>query len=420
MLTPADIKNHQFQNLGRGYYKTEEVDSYIDEIYSSYSLVYNENKELIRKLNILASKIEEYRNDEQSIRNAIINAQRMSSKLIEEARKEAESIIEAAETKAKSADSITNVRIKKRIDEVEEMIKETFDRARSQAKMATQKAESDAKAVITDAKIKASEIIENAAKTSKRQLATIAEDINSQQSMLSKLKEESESFKNTMIKRYEDQIFLIRSISDFALNEIDESFSGNDPDSEATKSKVDEIIDALYAEKLSSFDEFSSKFTEDSYSDKSFSDSDMVFEDIYSNSDVGQTSESDNKSFSDDMFEDFFSNSFDDESSSTDVSNERDLSENAEDINSDNIDESETKKNEEENVFDIDKDDDDEDEDFVFNVNKNDDLSDFEFEMNDEKDLTESKSDTSFKISIDSDIDTLNDTFEFDFVDDDE
>ena len=44
MLTPADIKNHQFQNLGRGYYKTEEVDSYIDEIYSSYSLVYNENK----------------------------------------------------------------------------------------------------------------------------------------------------------------------------------------------------------------------------------------------------------------------------------------------------------------------------------------------------------------------------------------
>lgn len=420
MLTPADIKNHQFQNLGRGYYKTEEVDSYIDEIYSSYSLVYNENKELIRKLNILASKIEEYRNDEQSIRNAIINAQRMSSKLIEEARKEAESIIEAAETKAKSADSITNVRIKKRIDEVEEMIKETFDRARSQAKMATQKAESDAKAVITDAKIKASEIIENAAKTSKRQLATIAEDINSQQSMLSKLKEESESFKNTMIKRYEDQIFLIRSISDFALNEIDESFSGNDPDSEATKSKVDEIIDALFSEKLSSFDEFSSKFTEDSYSDKSFSDSDMVFEDIYSNSDVGQTSESDNKSFSDDMFEDFFSNSFDDESSSTDVSNERDLSENAEDINSDNIDESETKKNEEENVFDIDKDDDDEDDDFVFNVNKNDDLSDFEFEMNDEKDLTESKSDTSFKISIDSDIDTLNDTFEFDFVDDDE
>ncbi|MBQ7579739.1 MAG: DivIVA domain-containing protein [Clostridia bacterium] len=286
MLTPESIKNHQFQNLGRGFYKTDEVDSYIDEVYSSYNLLYNENKELLRKLNILASKIEEYRNDEQAIRNAIRNAQRMASKLIDEARKEAQSIIEAAEIKAESADSITNVRIKKRIDEAEAMIKQTFDNARAQAKRATERAESDAKAVITDAKIKASEIIENAAKTSKQQLATIVEDINSQQSLLSKLREESESFKNNMIKRYEDQIHLIKSFSDFALSEIKDSFSPESFSSVATKSKVDEILESIFKEKIGSDEDFSASIddSDDDFFFKKLPDGDVVFEDVYSSS----------------------------------------------------------------------------------------------------------------------------------------
>ena len=129
MLTPANIKNHHFQNAGRGFYKIGEVDDYIDQIVASYELVFRENRELIRKLNILASKIEEYRNDEESIRNAIVNAQRMASKLISDAKSEAESILDSAQMRAESADSITNARIKKKVDEVEAQIKDTFDKA---------------------------------------------------------------------------------------------------------------------------------------------------------------------------------------------------------------------------------------------------------------------------------------------------
>lgn len=429
MLTPANIKNHQFQNLGRGFYKTDEVDSYIDEIYSSYNLVYNENKELIRKLNILASKIEEYRNDEQSIRNAIINAQRMASKLIDEARKEAQSIIEAAETKAETADSITNVRIKKRVDEVEAMLKQTFDKARDQAKRATEKAESDAKAVITDAKIKASEIIENAAKTSRLQLATIAEDINSQQSLLSKLKEESESFKNTMIKRYEDQIYLIKSISDFALSEIDDSFAPESEESETTKSKVDEIIESIFNEKLSSHDDFSASFTDD-FSDAPFTDTEMTFEDIYSSSGPVENSTNENEDVDHffnttdnkydntalDGFEDIFSNddlyfskdkpTFDD-SFSTETSDE---------IVSGKVDEENDDPQDSIEEFDVDDFDENE---FEFEDIESISGSDESDDVSDSSDESDDKTDKPFSISFD-DNSSLEDTFEFDFVDDDE
>ena len=291
MLTPANIKNHHFQNAGRGFYKIGEVDDYIDQIVASYELVFRENRELIRKLNILASKIEEYRDDEESIRNAIVNAQRMASKLISDAKSEAESILDSAQMRAESADSITNARIKKKVDEVEAQIKDTFDKARLQAKQATDKAENDAKAVITDAKIKASEIIENAASSSRKQLAGIAKDIDSQQIILNKLKEESESFKTTIIKRYEDQIYLIKNISDIAIESINSSHTVREMP--AGKSKVDEIIDSLFEEKISSFDKFTSTLGKEIDAEEISKASEIIFEDIYSSSDKSENFEID-------------------------------------------------------------------------------------------------------------------------------
>ena len=413
MLTPANIKNHYFQNVGRGFYKSEEVDEYIAQIAASYDIVFRENKELIRKLNILASKIEEYRNDEKRIKNAIINAQRMASKLISDARRESESIIEAAEVKAQSADSITNARIKKRIDEVELQIKETFDKARSQAKKASEKAENDAKAVITDAKIKASEIIENAAKTSKMQLSNIAQDIENQQSLLNKIKEESEVFKLALIKRYEDQIYLIKNMSYSAYDKIKEKYSLSEKDySSVSVGTVDEIVDSIVKEKRDIFNDFSESLGKYMDEDEISSASELIFEDIYSNSksnsdatDIESSDVSDNDSY---LKDDSDITSFVNKDNSSLFSTS--------DLNADMYFSNEIEKSLLNNDFDMFENDDNQEE-FIFENDE----QDIESEDNSQEDFSDevdNKSDEKpFSISVDE-TDDLDNTFGFDFITD--
>ena len=57
-----------------GGYDKEEVNALLAQIVESYQAVYDENKELYRKMEILAGKIEEYRNEEDSIKTALITA----------------------------------------------------------------------------------------------------------------------------------------------------------------------------------------------------------------------------------------------------------------------------------------------------------------------------------------------------------
>lgn len=413
MLTPANIKNHYFQNVGRGFYKSEEVDEYIAQIASSYDLVFRENKELIRKLNILASKIEEYRNDEQRIKNAIINAQRMASKLISDARKESESIIEAAEVKAQSADSITNARIKKRIDEVELQIKETFDKARSQAKKATEKAENDAKAVITDAKIKASEIIENAAKTSKMQLSNIAQDIENQQSLLNKIKEESEVFKLALIKRYEDQIYLIKNMSYSAYDKIKENYSLSDKDfSPVSVSTVDEIVESIVKEKIDVFNDFSESLGKYMDEDEISTASELIFEDIYSSSepDVVEKETSDFTEHDSFLKQDSNDSSF--------LNSEKSSLYSTSDLNAEMFF---SKESENDlllnNDFDMFENDDSQDE-FIFeDVEYNDEESDDNSQEEISDDSDNMTGDKPFSIQVD-DTEDLDNTFGFDFIND--
>lgn len=386
MLTPTNIKNHHFQNLGRGFYKTSEVDDYMHEVYTSYSLVFRENKELIRKLNILASKIEEYRDDEENIKNAIINARHMASKLIDEARKEAENIIDAAEMRAQSADSITNARIKKKIDEVELLIKDTFDKARLQAKRAAEKAESDANALVTDAKIKASEIIENAARNSKKQLSGICEEINAKQAVLNNLKEESEAFKKAIIKRYEDQIYLISHISDIAMDELESSFPHSSSENADTNiDMIDDIINSLYNERISLFNNFSSSLEKIGEHNQTSDDSNIVFEDVYSSDERKMRAKSLNSNKqSDDLSSQYDSGNYKDISSDYDDTDAQgfDFDESDDGILSDTISQDDEKMSDGNDIY-FSKENNNEDVKKIFgedefNLEDNEDKSDFE------------------------------------------
>lgn len=77
-LTLEDIANISFPRANFGGYRAEDVDAFIDDVQVSYDNVLKESAELKRKLAILAQKVEEYRNEEDSIRNTLLSAQKLA------------------------------------------------------------------------------------------------------------------------------------------------------------------------------------------------------------------------------------------------------------------------------------------------------------------------------------------------------
>ena len=99
MLTAKDIREVKF-NRSMGGYKTIEVDEFLDRCADVVEELTNQNDENSRKMQVLAETIVDYRNQEDSIRSALISAQRMSESVIADARKQADDILAAARAEA--------------------------------------------------------------------------------------------------------------------------------------------------------------------------------------------------------------------------------------------------------------------------------------------------------------------------------
>ncbi len=102
MLPPYELKNKEFSKVMRGY-NTAEVDEHISFIIEKYTELYRENDELERKLKTAYAKLDEIKSEEESIRSAMVNAQRASAKIMTEANDRADIIINTAR---KSCDRI--------------------------------------------------------------------------------------------------------------------------------------------------------------------------------------------------------------------------------------------------------------------------------------------------------------------------
>ena len=135
MLTVNDIINASFNKSNFGGYKTEDVDMFIDEVKESYELLIKknieqkeaneslaeENQKLAKKIDLLAKKVEEYRHEENEIKNALISAQKLSEAAIREARHKAEIILKDAQMKADEKVASIADEVEEKKEELEKM-----------------------------------------------------------------------------------------------------------------------------------------------------------------------------------------------------------------------------------------------------------------------------------------------------------
>lgn len=104
-MTSQDIKSITFDKGMRGY-RVEDVDAFMMEISGVLEDIEHERdaalaarKEMEGKMYILAQKVEEYRGQEETLKTALINAQRMGETVVMEAKQKAETMVRDATMK---------------------------------------------------------------------------------------------------------------------------------------------------------------------------------------------------------------------------------------------------------------------------------------------------------------------------------
>lgn len=102
MLTVDEIKNISFKKSNIRGYAHEEVDAFIDEVIETVEQLRKDKADLIRKMDILAKRVEQYRADEETVRNALLSSQRVADAAIRDAKAKSEKIISDANEEANS------------------------------------------------------------------------------------------------------------------------------------------------------------------------------------------------------------------------------------------------------------------------------------------------------------------------------
>ena len=85
MFTPQQIEQVSFEKATFGGYKMEDVDAFLEPLTDDYVTLYKENALLKSKMKVLVGKLEEYRNNEASMKDAIVNAQKTCDMMVKEA-----------------------------------------------------------------------------------------------------------------------------------------------------------------------------------------------------------------------------------------------------------------------------------------------------------------------------------------------
>jgi len=198
------IRDKRFLEVMRGY-KKEDVDEFLEEAGTAYAQLQRTNAELEKKLEVLADKIREYREDEDALKDALLGAQKQGRLVVDEAKEKAEGILRDAKNKA------------------DEMIRDAEE-------VVAQKKEEGEKA-IADA-LAEKKRIEEEAKQRADELHTemeIQHEIDKE--TLARTRREAEDFRTKLIVEYTSHIELIKKLPELVQNEfVKETVDNHDTD----------------------------------------------------------------------------------------------------------------------------------------------------------------------------------------------
>lgn len=187
MMTPETLKAKSFQATGRGAYRADDVDGFFAEVKASYEQMFKENGELIKKISLLANKVEQYKEEEDSLRKALISAQTLADKIVRDAKESVEGTVEKAEADA------------------EEMRKA---------------AQKQADGIVAAAKAEADTVVLQAKKDAEEILGAVNRKVMKESLEFEMLQKKASDFRTELLSLYKEHLGLINSIPEYVEKEM--------------------------------------------------------------------------------------------------------------------------------------------------------------------------------------------------------
>jgi len=192
-MVAKEIMSKKFETVLRGF-RAEDVEEFLRDVSLDFSRLQKENEDLEKKLEVLADKIREYREDEDALKDALLSAQRQGNALIADSKRKASEIIEGAQ---KDADEII-----KQAEEGRQDLKEKGEKE------------------IADAEIKAKEIIDDANEKARLAEEDMNRKIDNQKEILHRIINEIDDFKNRVLGSYKKHVESIEKIEQECTNDF--------------------------------------------------------------------------------------------------------------------------------------------------------------------------------------------------------
>ena len=187
MITADDVRNVTFSRAARGY-KINEVDDFLEQVIDSIEQMKKDQADLLQKIEVLADRIQEYRNDEDSIRSALLTAQKSADKILKDANEEKERLLADARQQADDAVRLSQEKSINIATETREKVSQ----------------------VLSEAKEKSSKIMADAKAQSEQMLETSIAGCKQEKEYLDYLKEQEISFRQQLVEMYKKQFELLK------------------------------------------------------------------------------------------------------------------------------------------------------------------------------------------------------------------
>lgn len=216
-MTINEIRSKQFDLVKRGY-DPDEVRMYLDQICGQLQTLEADKLNLMKKLEVLARKVEEYKKDEESIQEALLGAQKLAKTTLSEAQEKADKVTRESKEQAEKLLSVAK-------SESQKMDAE----AKMQAQELLLKAKSESEKMLSDAKVTVDTTLRNS-----------RYEIEKEHTTLLRTQKEVSRFKKELLDIYRNHIDLIQKLPDTEPDKVDKEKEARELQKNIYKQKAEE------------------------------------------------------------------------------------------------------------------------------------------------------------------------------------
>ena len=208
MLTPEQIKKHHFRSAGKGLYRSDEVDEYVEDVVKSFQKASDSaaelkksNDELYQRVEALANALNQLRAERELIQKTMIVAQKTADGLTSQAQEDSARLLREARDDAE----------RQRRSAREEAGRLTAQAQREVDKLLLE-AQAHGENIIAHSRAKADSLFEEARGKAQQELTRISAETQREQMEYARLKQEGARFRNNLLDAVAQQMEFIEKL----------------------------------------------------------------------------------------------------------------------------------------------------------------------------------------------------------------